>query len=573
MVAMPAHGPELRPSDLLPGTKYRIVKQLGVGGMGIVYQVVKPPEIHGVLKLMGEELTGHVEFRSRFLDEVRVLAQLDHPNIVKVFDYDTTADGTPFFVMEVLHGQTVRDVLSTMRTIPPRVAYEITRQLLEALHAAHTHDVMVVHRDVKPENIFLHSPKHGEPIVKLIDFGVVALSNRQHDGTFVGTWSYAAPEQIRGERATPATDLYAVGLVLYEMLAGVGPFEHCQTGQSLSIAHLNEVPDPVSKLAPWVPASIVALIASALSKDPTKRPRDAYAFAERLFELQWATDGKDPLDQTTAGPLTRLITHVSGASKAPISGFPMGRAREEARHRGATLKGIGDKDELRDDERTSASASPEESGEDGSEALSAGFARQDSSPAKRPVSDQGIVDSHVAPSASRPLVHRASTIETDTFASQESDSQPKAKTPIRSVAAMVALGAAAVVGLVGFLMLRGASSATPTLGAAKTAADLSSESSGATVHAPNGDVSPSTKNPPENTVEPAPSNGTAPPSTPTTKATNTPGAAPSASVSKVKPGVAPRPSKGTKGPTKSTKTPASPTTPASTEGSDFVRSM
>ncbi len=349
---MAAKAPDFKPGDMLPGTKYRIVKQIGAGGMGVVYQVVKPPEIQGVLKLMSSDLTSVPEFRTRFLDEVRVLAQLDHPNIVKVFDYDTLPDKTPFYVMELLHGRTVRDVLATMGTLPPRVAFEITRQLCEALHCAHTHDIPVVHRDIKPENIFLHAPRHGEPVVKLIDFGVVAVADREHDGAFVGTWKYAAPEQIRGERATAATDLYAVGLVLYEMLCGIGPFEHLDSGTLVSQAHLREIPPPVSKFAAWVPPSIVELIASALAKEPRQRPRDAYAFAERLYELEWANDGKDPNDHTAEGPLSRILSTVGGAkpsSKNMVAAPPRDRLGNvpligvpvEARHGGPTIKGVG----------------------------------------------------------------------------------------------------------------------------------------------------------------------------------------------------------------------------------------
>ena len=351
---MGAKAPDFKPGEMLPGTKYRIVRQIGAGGMGVVYQVVKPPEIMGVLKLMSSDLTEHEEFRTRFLDEVRVLAQIDHPNIVKVSDYDSLTDGTPFYVMELLHGRTVRDVLATMGTIPPRVAFEITRQLCEALHCAHTHDIPVIHRDIKPENIFLHAPRHGEPMVKLIDFGVVAVADRQHDGQFVGTWKYAAPEQIRGERATPATDLYAVGLVLYEMLCGIGPFEHLDSGSLVSQAHLREIPAPISKFAPWVPPSIVQLIDAALAKDPRQRPRDAYGFAERLYELEWANDGKDPNDRsaTAEGPLSRILSTVGAekpSSKNMVAAKPKDRLGNvpvigipaEARHDGPTIKGVG----------------------------------------------------------------------------------------------------------------------------------------------------------------------------------------------------------------------------------------
>ncbi len=319
---MAARGPnrerDFEPGQALPGTKYRVVRKLGVGGMGVVYQVEKPPQIQCVLKLMSRELSSQREFRAKFLDEVRVLAQLEHPHIVRVFDYDTLANGTPFYVMELLHGRTLRDVLAAKRSLPPRVAFEITRQLLEALHCAHTHDVPVVHRDIKPENIFLHSPKHADPVVKLIDFGVVAIADRAHDGTFVGTWKYAAPEQIRGERATAATDLYSVGLVLYEMLAGLGPFDHIESGPAVSEAHLHDAPLPVSQFAPWVPKSVVALLESALAKDPQKRPRDAYAFAERLFELEWADAGSASRADlaTSEGPLSRVLSTVQGAPAA-----------------------------------------------------------------------------------------------------------------------------------------------------------------------------------------------------------------------------------------------------------------
>ena len=386
---MTAKAPDFRPGDTLPGTKYRIVKQIGAGGMGVVYQVVKPPEIMGVLKLMSSDLTEHEEFRTRFLDEVRVLAQLDHPNIVKVFDYDKLPDGTPFYVMELLHGRTVRDVLATMGTLPPRVAFEVTRQLCEALHCAHTHDIPVVHRDIKPENIFLHAPKHGEPVVKLIDFGVVAVADRAHDGAFVGTWKYAAPEQIRGERATAATDLYAVGLVLYEMLCGIGPFEHLDSASLVSQAHLRELPPPVSKFAPWVPPSVVQLIAASLAKEPRQRPRDAYAFAERLFELEWANDGKDPNDHTAEGPLSRILSTAGGAKPSskkiqvatprdrlgnvPVIGVP-----EEARRGGPTSPGMG------------AGAGAAESTMPGEDALLAGLVgRQDVRPRSKKERESG----------------------------------------------------------------------------------------------------------------------------------------------------------------------------------------
>jgi serine/threonine protein kinase len=492
---MGAKAPNFVDGQLLPGTKYRIIRQIGAGGMGVVYQVVKPPEIQGVLKLMSSDLTEHEEFRTRFLDEVRVLAQIDHPNIVKVFDYDTLPDKTPFYVMELLHGRTVRDVLATMGTLPPRVAFEVTRQLCEALHCAHTHDIPVIHRDIKPENIFLHAPRHGEPVVKLIDFGVVAIADREHDGTFVGTWKYAAPEQIRGERATPATDLYAVGLVLYEMLCGIGPFEHLDSGSLVSQAHLREIPPPVSKFAPWVPPTIVQLIAAALAKDPRQRPRDAYAFAERLYELEWANDGKDPNERTMEGPLSRILSTVGGekpSSKNLVAAPPKDRLGNvpvvgvpvEARHGGPTLKGVGGAHE------------PTTPGED---ALLAGLVgRSDARPrSKKELESGGAVGvtrvGQVVARAAQPVVGRAdvrprvetqatadapadtnadfgdgttrkltptppvaaaAVADTDTFASQESDARRASKRSGGKLVLPILLGLLLVIGGVSFAAYR-----------------------------------------------------------------------------------------------------------------------
>ena len=150
---MTATADAIQPGQVLPGTKWRVVRELGAGGMGVVYQVDKPPGISGVLKLMSKDLAGTEEFRTRFIDEVRILAQIKHPNVVSVTDFDYLTDGTPYYVMELLNGRTLRDAITTMGRLPPRVAFEITRQLLEALHATHNHDIPVVHRHIQPENI------------------------------------------------------------------------------------------------------------------------------------------------------------------------------------------------------------------------------------------------------------------------------------------------------------------------------------------------------------------------------------------------------------------------------------
>jgi serine/threonine protein kinase len=470
---MPARAPDFRPGALLPGTKYRVVRELGAGGMGIVYQVVKPPEIQGVLKLMSADLAAHAEFRTKFFDEVRVLARLDHPNIVKVSDYDSLEDGTPYYVMELLTGRTVRDVLATTSKVEPRVAYEITRQLCEALHCAHTHDPMVVHRDIKPENIFLHAPKHGEPVVKLIDFGVVAIGDRDHDGSFVGTWRYAAPEQIRGERATPATDIYAVGLVLYELLTGAGPFDHLDTGKLVSQAHLHEVPAPISKLAPWVPAKIVELVAASLAKDPKHRPRTAIAFAERLFELQWANDGKDPHDATKEGPLSRALSVAGGrpssknlAAAKPASDrlgdVPLIGVPPTSLHQGNTLKGVGerhvpttpDDDALLDGLLARRGGGDDQVSRKARERADQVVIRPSGPDVVGIQTPRNLAAVTMDAPASRPHQQPARSIDTDTFASQESDAGKLPRARVGRFAIPIALAALGMAAAGTFMIVR-----------------------------------------------------------------------------------------------------------------------
>ncbi len=310
---------------VLPGTKYVVVRKLGRGGMGVVLEVVKEPGIRGVIKIIHPFLAAEKEFRRRFFDEVRILARLEHPNIVKVTDYDQLADGTPYFAMELLNGSTVRQLLRATGTIEGVHVYQIMRGLLEGLDYAHTHDPPIIHRDVKAENVFIHTPAFGDPCVKVIDFGVAGGDSIvEEKGMFVGTPRYAAPEQLRGQPVTPQTDLYAAALVLYEAIAGQGPFDDVQLSpadggnrvKAFIRAHLTLEPPSVVTYAPWVPPPIDELLRSALAKDPAKRPQSAYAFAQKLYMLQFPTT---PLTNNTT--LQNLVTmaELSSVANSPES--------------------------------------------------------------------------------------------------------------------------------------------------------------------------------------------------------------------------------------------------------------
>jgi serine/threonine-protein kinase len=300
--------------ERIPGTKYVLCGVLGKGGMGIVYEVVKEPGIRGAMKVMHPSMVTRPECVARFFDEVRLLAKLRHKNIVAVYDFDTLDNGTPYLVMEKLEGETLRSTLRksarSTQGFPARGAYEVIRQTCEGLYRAHTQPSPVVHRDIKPENLFLNQlPGSDEVEVKVLDFGVAALVDSGGAGGQFGTPKYMSPEQFRGEPATPRSDLYAVALVLYEMLTGRLPWD-AERDADVCQAHMFLEPAPPSRFASWVPKSIDALIARGLAKDPAKRPHSVFAFASQLYELQWIDDGHSRATDvnTTAPTLTALVS-------------------------------------------------------------------------------------------------------------------------------------------------------------------------------------------------------------------------------------------------------------------------
>ena len=322
------------PNMIIPGTVYQVVQLLGQGGMGTVYEVEDTTVgKRYVLKTLHSELRDRKELAERINKEARILAQLSHPNIVEVVTAGMTEDSLrlPYFVMQKLNGHTLRSVLSVKGRLPTQTAYSIAIDLLDALD--HAHSKGVIHRDVKPENIFLHRGPSDSHQTKLLDFGVMHLLSGElptPGSRFVGTLRYAPPEQLSGGAITQRTDLYAAGLVLYEMLAGSGPFDDHTTDREIANAHLERVPPPLSACVEISPA-LDALVMSALSKDPEERPPDAFSFAAKLRELARAAmtarsavdailqgigvpTSSTNLDGMIARRITRLLRVGTGAS-------------------------------------------------------------------------------------------------------------------------------------------------------------------------------------------------------------------------------------------------------------------
>jgi eukaryotic-like serine/threonine-protein kinase len=257
--------------------RYRLVRVLGEGGMGRVYEAEDLELKRRVaVKLLHGRLATDPEGTSRLQREARTLARLSHPNIVAVFDSGEDACGR-FLVSELVEGHSVEQVMAAGGMVPGQ-ALELVRQLAEALD--HAHGQLVVHRDVKPANLLV-TPTG---IVKVTDFGVAKISSgltlHSAPGTLIGTPTYSSPEQARGRRVSVASDIYSLGVVAYEVLAGEPPFRGA-TPVEVGMAHCNEPPPPMPASAA-IPTAVQEVIARALAKDPAERPTTAIEFSTAL---------------------------------------------------------------------------------------------------------------------------------------------------------------------------------------------------------------------------------------------------------------------------------------------------
>ena len=265
---------------LLDG-RYQVEAQVAMGGMATVYRAMDTRLDRQVaLKVMHADLARDEEFVNRFIGEAKSVARLSHPNVVSV--YDQGRDGSYLYLaMEYLPGRTLRNLLDERGWFPPREALGIMVPLLSGLAAAHR--AGLVHRDVKPENVLVAPDGH----LKVVDFGLaraLTVGHQTRTGQIIGTVAYLAPEQVTGTGADARTDIYAAGIVLFELLTGTKPY----TGDSpLAVAykHVNEpVPAP-SRLAGGIPPQVDQLVLQATSRDPGGRPADAGVYLQSLLEV------------------------------------------------------------------------------------------------------------------------------------------------------------------------------------------------------------------------------------------------------------------------------------------------
>ena len=280
--------PALRhPGERLAGTPYVIVGLLGQGGMGEVYEVEHAQlGRRAALKVLHRNHLDRPDLAARLCEEARLLARLRHQNLVEVFDLGVTADGRPYFAMPLLCGRDLREELTRRRALPAEAAIALAAQALDGLAVAHA--AGLVHRDVKLENLFLEE----DGTLRVLDFGVAKVLNgvdlgRTGPGAPPGTPRSMAPEQCAGEPVDARTDLYAVGLVLYELCTGSGPFDDLRgNDHALRFAHCDRWPAPPSQRSPHpIGPAVDAVILRALAKAPEDRFQTAAEMAAALRGL------------------------------------------------------------------------------------------------------------------------------------------------------------------------------------------------------------------------------------------------------------------------------------------------
>lgn len=266
--------------DLLAG-RYRLDQRIAVGGVGEVWRCTDTALARAVaVKLLRAEYAGHAEALARFQAEARHAGSLSHPAVARVYDYGEAVDACPpYLVMELVDGPSLAEVLRR-GPLGPAHTMQVVAQAAAGLAAAH--EAGLVHRDIKPANLLLS--RNGQ--AKITDFGIAHAAGSvplTRTGVLVGTPAYLAPERVAGASGTPASDLYALGIVAYECLAGRSPFD----GKPLDVAAAHRE-RPIPRLPATVPAAVAALVTDLTAKDPAARPEDARVVARRAARLREA---------------------------------------------------------------------------------------------------------------------------------------------------------------------------------------------------------------------------------------------------------------------------------------------
>ena len=337
--------------------RYTIERPLGSGGMAevsLAHDEVLDRDV--ALKVLRSQYAGDEEFYERFRREATSAAGLSHPNIVQVYDRGETEDGTCYIAMEYVSGGTLKERLDERGPMEPQRALAVAGQVAEALWAAHERGV--IHRDIKPQNILVTDTGH----LKVTDFGIARAASAatiSATNAVFGTAGYLSPEQALGEPATPRSDLYSLGIVLYELLTGVVPYR-ADNPVAVCMKHVTEPLTPPRRLDPTIPEAVDALVVKMLAKDPADRPASA---SEVLDDIEGVRRGApppaptprtgtprmgvrktsrlaDPAADTTAGTTAGAAT-VTGAATGAATSAPAAGSERRGRFTGRRFRRRG----------------------------------------------------------------------------------------------------------------------------------------------------------------------------------------------------------------------------------------
>jgi serine/threonine-protein kinase len=330
--------------------EYEIVSKIGSGGMGVVYEGRHPLIGKRVaVKILLAQSTSDPSLGARFLSEARAVNAIHHRGIVDIFSFGQLPSGYHYFVMEHLNGTPFDLLIRRSAPVSVAEAFGWMDEVLDALQAAH--DAGIIHRDIKPSNLFLVETGRGRPYVKLLDFGiakqVVAADQSSHtkSGMIVGTPEVMAPEQVRGEVVTPASDIYAIGCVLFELLTGRRVFEGDNLLQMVW-RHVEDKPSAPSSINPQLPADVDDVILWALEKDPKNRPQSAMQLQRRmratLAKIDTQSFSKAGLFSAASAPTSSLALgdgNIEPTAESPARNPP--RTSTDENLRPIVLSGFG----------------------------------------------------------------------------------------------------------------------------------------------------------------------------------------------------------------------------------------
>jgi len=304
--------------DMVFGRRYRITERIGSGGMADVYKAVDETLGRTVaVKVLHQRYADDPDFVQRFRHEASAAANLSHPAIVNIYDYGVEA-GTYYIVMELVRGTDLKQIVKQQGPLDPIKVAEYGAQVCAALSVAHGYGI--IHRDVKPQNIVL-MPDGG---IKVMDFGIARAvdSDSTQTGSVLGTAQYVSPEQAQGQKLGPESDLYSLGVVLYELSTGRLPFEG-ETPVSVALRHVNDIAPTPRSVNPHIPPALEAVILKAMQKDPTRRYRSAEEMRQDLLRV---ASGRGVAATPGVGDTTVMEPVRRSGGPAEISRVETGRS-------------------------------------------------------------------------------------------------------------------------------------------------------------------------------------------------------------------------------------------------------